>query len=523
MTIQEILASNKPDLIKALFQFSNEDSDEEVLLKFNLWARNFFPQYFKVKDAPFHKKIDSNNLKIYRASIKSFVDLAFRGASKTTRTKLFIAFVVANDTDHFRKYIKVLSHDITNCKQFVTDIYNMLIETRVKALYPEIFEKTDTKREETMGSFTTATGIKVIADTVGSSQRGAIQEDSRPDLIIFDDFETRETLRSAVKSKAIWDNMQEAKDGLSYNGGCIYLGNYVSEMGNVHKLVSQNDKSKECLIVPIIENDVITWPTRYSLDDIEAIKRGADDFEGEYLCKPNASKDIYIDRETLDRMEVKRPMKEIAGFKVFRNYDPSHRYALGADVAGGVGLDSSTSVIIDFDTIPAQVVGTFHSNTIQPEAFGDECYNEGNYFGGCLLAIENNKYDQAVLKAKLLGGHLFKSGGKAIKAGYLPPLVYGWSTNSLTKSKMFSGLKKAVEDGLLALNDQDLINEAKSYSRNDLIDGEEDPRLSTRHFDLLTACAIAWQMKDHSEPRKRSDEYPLIRQSMADKEDNIAM
>ena len=23
-----------------------------------------------------------------------------------------------------------------------------------------------------------------------------------------------------------------------------------------------------------------------------------------------------------------------------------------------------------------------------------------------------------------------------------------------------------------------------------------DPRLTTRHFDLLIACAIAWQMKD---------------------------
>lgn len=41
-----------------------------------------------------------------------------------------------------------------------------------------------------------------------------------------------------------------------------------------------------------------------------------------------------------------------------------------------------------------------------------------------------------------------------------------------------------------------------SYTRNDVIDNEPDPRLSTRHFDLLMATAIAWQMKDYAEVKK---------------------
>lgn len=523
MTIQEILENGTLAEQKALFQFDSTDSDEAVLLKFNLWGRHFFAQYYKVRDADFHRQIDQNNLAIYRGKLKSFVDLAFRGASKTTRTKLFIAFVIANDIDKTKRYIKILSHDITNCRQFTTDVYNMLIDPLIKRMYPEIFEKTETKREETMGSFTTATGIKMLSDTVGSSQRGAIQEDSRPDIIIFDDFETRETLRSAVKTRAIWDNMQEAKDGLAYNGGCIYLGNYISEMGNVHRLVENQDKSKAVLIIPIIQDGIITWPARYKMEDIDFIRKDSDDFEGEYLCKPSASMDIYFDREMLEKMEVKLPIKEIANFKMFKEYNPSHRYALGADVAGGVGLDSSTTVIIDFDTIPAQVVGTFRSNTIQPESHGDECADQSFRFGECIVAIENNKYDQAVLKAKLRGANLYKTGGNPIKAGYKPALTYGWNTNSLTKSKMFSAFKKAVEDGLVALNDRDLIQEAKSYSRNDLIDREEDARLTTRHFDLLTAACIAWQMKDRAEPRKPVQDYGIIRQSMMDREENIAL
>lgn len=504
MTIQEIIDSDDIVQQKALFNFDKTDSNEAVLLKFNLWARFFFIQYFKVKDAPFHKEMDSSNLKVYRGQLKSFVNLAFRGASKTTRTKLFFAFCIANDTERIKRYIKILSQDITNCRQFVTDVYNMLIDPRVKQMYPEVFEKTDTKREETMGSFTTATGVKLVSDTVGTSQRGSIQEDSRPDIVLFDDFETRETLRSAVKTKTIWDNMQEAKDGLSYNGGTIYLGNYISELANVHRLVEKEGESKVVLKIPIIENGSITWPTRYTQADVDFIKKDSDDFEGEYLCKPNASKDIYFDREVLDKMEIRQPVKDIAGFKVYRNYDPSHRYAGGHDIAGGVGLDSSASVFMDFSTIPAQVVGTFHSNTILPEAFGNEIYDESTHFGVCLVAPENNKYDQTILKAKQLGADIYKMRkGQTLKTiAIQSPMIYGWNTNSLTKSKMMADFRKAVNDGLLALNDRDLIQECKSYSRNDLIDSPPDPRdvlNATRHFDLLTAGAICWQMKDLAE------------------------
>lgn len=520
--IEQLLTNGTIEQKKSFFAFDNTDEDKEVIFRFNLWARLFFPQFFKTEDAPFHKDFDFNNLLAYRAKIKTFTNLAFRGSSKSTRTKLFITFCIANDIEHFRRYIKILSHDQTNCKQFVTDIYNLFIQPQMREMYPEIFTKTDTKREETMTSFTTATGVKVLADTVGSSQRGAIQDENRPDFIIFDDFETRETLRSAIKTKTIWDNMQEAKDGLSINGACIYLGNYISETGNVQRIIEKKDKLNVVLITPIIKDGVITW-NAYTKEEVEYLKSSSDDFAGEYLQSPDASKDVYFDRDTLDRMEVKQPIKEIAGFKIYREYDPSHRFALGADVAGGVGLDSSASVIIDFDTYPAQVVGTFHSNTIQPEAFGDEIYNQGNHFGGCLLAPENNRFEQTILKAKMLGGHLYMSGGRAVKSGYQQPTIYGWRTDSLTKSQMMSGLKKAIDDGMLALNDLELIQEAKSYTRNNLIDREPDARLTTRHYDILTACAIAWQMKDKASHNKPKDMYSLIRQSKMASSDNPAL
>ena len=497
MELQEILTKGTITEKKALFSFNVEESNEKILVKFNIWMREYFAVYFTSKDAPFHREIDLYNLQAYKGDLKAFVNIAFRGAAKTARTKLFLGFVIANDTSHYRKYIKILSADGDNSKQITTDVYNMLVQPRIKEMYPEVFEKTTAKREETMSSFTTTTGVKVIAGTVGQDQRGAIQDESRPDWIWFEDFENRKTLRSARVSTSIWENMEEARTGLSQDGSCIYTCNYISEMGNVHTLVSKVSDQKKVLIVPIIENGVPTW-SRYTLGEIETMREQDDDFEGERLCKPSASRDVYFDRTRLEDMKPTEPLRESATFKIFKEFDPSHMYGSGHDVAGGVGLDSSTSVFIDFSSYPAKVVATFHSNTIKPEPFGDEIYREQQIFGGCIAGIENNKFDQSILKAKILGANLFSMPDKGTKIHGGTPKDYGWSTNSLTKTQMMSSLSKVIEDGLLDLSDKMLIEEAKNYTRNDSMDRPTDPRLTTRHFDLLVACAIAWQMKDYA-------------------------
>jgi hypothetical protein len=499
--IRAILEGSDKKLKRAFFAFNSNTDDDTVIWKFNVWGMYFFPNYFKSEDADFHDEINRDNLAVYRGSIEQFVDIAFRGAGKDVKTKLFIAFVIANDIEHFRKYFKVLAADGDNSKQSVTDIYNMLVRKSVQELYPEIFQKTDTKREERMSSFTTSTGVKIVADTVGVEQRGAVQDETRPDFVWFNDFETRKTLRSRVEGRAIWENMEEARTGLEKGGGCIYTCNYISEQGNVHKLVVNHNPRKVVLIVPIEdENGEPTWD-RYTKEDIAHMRKTDDDFEGERMCRPSASKDVYFDRVSLERMTPARPIRDIAGFKMYREYKSDHRYGLGADIAGGVGLDSSATVIIDFSTTPAQVVGTFFSNTIAPESFGDEMYSQANRFGGCLIAPENNRYDSAILKVKMLGGKLYQMKPDPTKVRLLKPVEYGWNTNPHSKTNMLDALRGAIEDGLIQLNDPDLIAEAKSYTRNDLLEDVKDPRLATNHFDLLIACCIAWQLRADARPK----------------------
>lgn len=493
--IKKILFEGTDAQRKYLFSFTTSTDREKIYQKFQLFTRYFYPKFFKTKDAPFHKDMVMNLISMYKGECDEFLNIGFRGCSKTTYTKLFIVFCIACDTGTSKKYFKILSEDIKNSKQSVTDIYNLLIQPRVLKHFSELWSKTESKREETMERFTTSTGIKVISGSIGQEQRGQIQEESRPDFLWFDDIESRNTLRSAVKTRQIWDNMQEALHGLARGGITTYTCNYISERGNVHLLV---ERVKNKMIIPIEENGIPTWD-RYTVEDVQNIREKADDYEGEFLCQPSASKDVLFSREAIDRQESIMPLKVSLGMKMYKEFNPSHRYAGGQDVALGVGLDSSTSVHIDFDTIPAQVVATYYNNEIKPDDFGDEVARQGRMWGECLEAPEKNNAGVATigrLKQIYPMSRMYVTRRKQHGLNIPLPNEFGWDTNSLTKSKMLNDLSKAIDDGLVSLNDEDLIREARSYTRNDLMDREIDPRLATRHYDLLIACCIAWQMKD---------------------------
>ncbi len=163
-------------------------------------------------------------------------------------------------------------------------------------------------------------------------------------------------------------------------------------------------------------------------------------------------------------------------------------------------MDSSTSVIIDFSTLPAQVVATYKNNEIKPDVFADDLKRQADQFGECYIAPEKNNHGHATigrLKQIYPKRKIHKTQMKETKIDtYGDAIEYGWHTNALTKPKMLFDLAKAIDNGMLQLNCADLIAEVRSYTRNDLMDAEVDPRLTTRHFDLLVACAIAFQMKD---------------------------
>lgn len=511
--VTKILEKGSPAQVRALFEFDRNTPPDIVLKKFRLWSRYFFPKYFQSPDAPHHLVGDVKRIRTYLGLDPVFLNIAYRGDAKTTRAKLFRAFAIANDESHFRRYMRILSKDPGNAQQSVTDIYNMLISPRVQALYPEIFERTAAKREETMGSFTTSTGIKVTHESIGTDQRGAVQEAARPDFDWYDDFETRMSLYSAVTTHKIWQNMEEAKTGLAKGGTSEYTCNYISERGNVHKLVLRTEE-RYMMNIPIGVKKAGKWiPTwvRYTHDDIAYMETHEDEFAGERLCRPDASKDVYFARDAVDKQIATDPYDEINGLKFFKKFRPENRVVSASDVGGGVGLDSSTNVVIDLDCIPAQVIATYANNEIKPDAHAHVLAKQNKqYFGACYTAIEKN-YGSTndIFKGIYPTDKIHKTERGEDKIKFVNAIEYGFESNAHTVPLIMAEFCKAVEDGLISLNDAGLIAEVRSYTTSDLMDGEQDPRMTTRHFDLLRAAAIAWHCgKFVKKPEKKQSTWP---------------
>jgi len=493
--IQNIILTGTPEEKRKVYEFSSDTNIRVVLDKFKVFARGNYPRYLSHPAAPFHDDMVMDMIKSYRG--ENMLEAAFRGSAKTSLKKLFDVFVLLNDTDGYRKYMKVLTKDLKNSKQIVTDVYNLIVE--VKDIYGDVFEKAgDTKREETMMSFTTKDGRKYSAGTVGQTQRGHVQDAYRPDWIWFEDVEDRDSIRSMVVTESIINRIAEAIDGLSVDGNYFVTCNYISDQGTIQWFMG---KSLESRITPLLsddkDNSSVTW-SMFSSAKVEQLKKDAEDFYGEYQCDPTKSTNCFFDYQKIrEDLKLCTSPKRLSGLvKYWAGYKPHHRYGMGSDHSEGVGLDSNTVALFDFTV--GELIVTYANNEIAPDLSAHEFARVGAEFGNCVYAPEvNNKCGGTVITTlKQLDYPRIYRGKKIANAKERLNEKVGWETNSKTKYNMFYEFKKDYNDGLIRIYDKNVLAEMKAYSNSDLKD--EKAGLITRHFDLLTAVVIAWQMKEHA-------------------------
>lgn len=506
--IKYIVLEGTPAERRALYGFNKDTSNEKVLKKFQLFTKGNFIRYFKEEDAPFHREMILNDIRSYRG--ENEVDLGFRGDAKTSLGKLFLVFVFLNDEDHYRKYIKVLCRDIINSKQIVTDVYNMCLE--LSHIYGDVFQQEGKrKQEETMASFTMKSGVKFTAGTVGTKQRGHLQDAFRPDWIWFEDIEDKESISSQTITAKVIQLCDEAITGLSINGSWKLTGNYISDTGSVQWFLNKKNIIK--IITPIlssykVENGKLvtgipTWSV-FTFEKVKALEQDSEDFWGDYMCDPNRSKNKFFDIERIDQdMKLCTPPKKTSGLvKYWAFYLPHHRYGMGSDHSEGIGIDANTDAIFDFNT--GELVVTYANNEIAPDIATHEFARIGGEYGNCVWGPEiNNKCGGIVLTTATNISYPRLYEQKKMRMGQeFPSGKFGWETNSKTKNTMFFEFKRDYNDGLIKIYDIEVLKEMKAYGNADL--QEKTTGLITRHFDLLTAVVIAWQMRGEEKKNTRT-------------------
>lgn len=193
------------------------------------------------------------------------------------------------------------------------------------------------------------------------------------------------------------------------------------------------------------------------------------------------------------RLVNKREPIDVDGdFLIYNRFVKSHHYGLGADVSQGVKRDSSTIVVIDFTT--GEVVLTYRSNTVDPVTFAHDIKKAALMYGGCIAAPESNNVG---LTTCVTLNSIYPNIFTQVREGELEVKStnkIGWLTTSLTKPKMMYELSEALDDDLIIIYDEGILLEMKRFNKEDTLQiGVTEA--TTRHFDLLIALAIAWQMR----------------------------
>lgn len=217
-------------------------------------------------------------------------------------------------------------------------------------------------------------------------------------------------------------------------------------------------------------------------------------------CDPSRADSAFFDRARVDADidTAKQPNYESAGVKYWREYQPHHRYGMGADTSEGIGKDANTMGLFDFGTQPGDISvlgATYFNNRIPPDLFGHELVRVGREFGNCIIAPENNNTGHSTIAAMRGYPNIFterKNDSRTLKITER----FGWRTTKKSKPQMLFEFRKDYNDGLIKIYDLNVLKEMRSYTTSDMTDTQVG--MVTRHFDLLMAVCIAYQMKKYA-------------------------
>lgn len=191
-----------------------------------------------------------------------------RGFAKTTVIKLFILYVILY-TD--RKFILVMGENQTKGNAIISDVVDMLNEENIKKVYGHWKVGAETERQDVKKFGFRGRNIILMAATVGTV-RGINLKNERPDIMIFDDIQSRADADSETISKQIEADMIGTAMKAKSPKGClfIFIGNMYPTKWSILRKLKTNDNWIKFITGGIREDGTSLWE---QLQPIEQLKR----------------------------------------------------------------------------------------------------------------------------------------------------------------------------------------------------------------------------------------------------------
>ena len=227
-----------------------------------------------------------------------------RGFGKTMVIKLFVLFTILFTS---RKFILILCETTAKAKNIVADVIDMLDQPNIKTVFGDwrLGIETDTQELKKFGF--RGRNIILMGAGVESGIRGITIKNERPDLMIFDDIQSRACAESQVQSENLEREMYGTAMKAKSPHGCLYIfiaNMYPTKYSILRKLKS-NPNWIKFIVGGILADGTSLWE---DLQPIEQLKKEFQNdllagrpeiFYAEVLNDENASSNNLIDLSRL--------------------------------------------------------------------------------------------------------------------------------------------------------------------------------------------------------------------------------
>jgi len=274
------------------------------------------------------------------------------------------------------------------------------------------------------------------------------------------------------------------------------------QLKNIPLTIKKHLKNTEKHLREILKNPQFSFSDEqkiwYALMAKDLKKRMQEQYpsypEEAFLSSGNKLFDAEIIKGKLST-ETQEPKEVSNDLIIYEHPNIRHRYAIGADVAEGLGLDHSTLAVLDVDE--NKIVATYKSNEIDPTTFAYELARVGRMYNNAVIAPENNSLGHTT--CVMLDSTYNNVYTYEIK-GYTTDRTtnkLGWNSNSSSKPRMMYELAEAMQhdQNPLIIPDATILREALAFKKDDANTKRDRSGTQTSHFDLLIATAIAYQIR----------------------------
>jgi hypothetical protein len=218
-----------------------------------------------------------------------------------------------------------------------------------------------------------------------------------------------------------------------------------------------------------------------------------DQFRQEFECEFLGSTNTLIHTSVLSKLTYINPTVK-NGINFYKEPNKDHVYCITVDVAEGLGLDSSSFVVIDCTDFPYEVVATYADASISQLMFPTLLYNIGTYYNEAAILVETNVGSQVVniLQQDLEYENVIMTktnGKKGTVVGSDGLSKMGIKTTKVTKRIGCANLKSIIENQKIILNDYSILHELSTY----VMSGNSYNAEEGYHDDLVMCLVLfAW-------------------------------